>query len=88
MTYQTNLTVLRGLPITVEYEIQAPDRSVGIFHSEVTWCIVAVAGKPAKNTNWLYKRIVNAGEAEEIDAKCFDDQAERIRENYCVHCED
>lgn len=63
MAYETEITILGGLPVTVEYEVQPAEPDVGIREAYVDdWAIVAVAGRAPKKVtpksfNWLYKRI-------------------------------
>lgn len=56
---QTNITVLGGLPVTVEFSIVDADPDVGIFDAYVDdWYISHINGKICKKSPvWLYNRI-------------------------------
>ena len=59
MEYEAQITVLGGLPVTVEYNIQEAEPSVGIMSSYVSeWEITYINGRRCKKSPlWLYKRI-------------------------------
>ena len=59
--HSVNVSVLGGLPVTVEYSIEAADPGVGIWGGGVEeWHIVAVAGRRRKVCpEWLQKRLDN-----------------------------
>lgn len=64
--------VLRGLEITVEFDMLPADTSVGIMSESLDdWHIVAVAGKPVKKANWIYQRLTEADESE-IERACLE----------------
>lgn len=56
---QVDITVLGGLPITVQFEIESADPEVGIMSAGVgDWDITHINGKPCKKSpEWLYRRI-------------------------------
>lgn len=67
-TIEVDVTVLGGLPITVEGVIYGAEPDVGIGSDYVgDWGIVAIAGK-AKNANWLLKRLTKSDEASIVEA--------------------
>ncbi|QJD54547.1 hypothetical protein [Sphingomonas phage Kharn] len=68
MARETDITVLGGLPVTVEYETYAAEPDVGIMSGGVDdWWIVAINGRPVKKCDWLYRRIeATKGERERI----------------------
>lgn len=72
MRNQVHMTVLGGLPITVEYSIEQPDMSVGIWGGSVDeWSIVAINDRPVKKEpKWLYARIEKAREEDKIIEAC------------------
>lgn len=64
--------VLRGLEITVEFDMLGADPSVGIMSESLDdWHIVEVAGKKVTNANWIYKRLTEADESE-IERACLE----------------
>lgn len=62
-----NTTVLRGLPVTIDYSVEPDDRSVGYRGGVNAWDITHIAGKPCKNPKWLY---VKLDDTEIIDKCC------------------
>lgn len=73
MASETDIVILGGLPVTVEYSVQGAEPDVGIFSAYVDdWAIVAVNGrsasKGAKNPfGWVHARIEKtAGEEARI----------------------
>lgn len=80
--HNADITVLNGLPVTVQFSISGPDYSVGINHSEIDeWEITHINGKRCKKAPvWLYNRIDNTkGEDERILDKLYN-TADDIRE--------
>lgn len=74
-TYETEIRILGGLPVAIEYSVQGAEPDVGIGSSYVDdWFIVGVGdkreykpSKAAKAFAWIYKRIeATAGEAQRI----------------------
>lgn len=60
---EVDVTVKGGLLVTVEYETEFEDGECGYPGHYVTeWSIVAIAGKPKKNTDWLTDRLSKADE--------------------------
>jgi hypothetical protein len=63
MAYEHEMRILGGLPVTVEFTIDAAEPDVGIMSDGVSeWEIVAVNGKYAKKGaknpfKWVYDRI-------------------------------
>jgi hypothetical protein len=59
MSYQVDITVLGGLPVTVTYRVERPDPDVGIFESYLEeWWITHIHGRRCKKPpEWLYERI-------------------------------
>jgi len=73
MAHETELRILGGLPVAIEYTVAGADPSVGIMSSYVDdWWIVAVNGryakKDAKNPfGWVHARVDKMkGEEERI----------------------
>lgn len=68
MAYETDITVLGGLPVTVEYTTQPAEPDVGIMSGYVDdWSIVAINGRAVKKCAWLERRIAaTKGEHERI----------------------
>lgn len=58
---QTNVTILGGLQITVEFNVAGADPEVGIMSAYVEdWSIIEIAGRPLRKNekaDWLYRRI-------------------------------
>lgn len=72
---QTEIRILGGLPVTVEFTVCPAEPDVGIMNDYIDeWEIVEVAGKPCKKSpSWLYTRIENtSGEEDRIVCECFD----------------
>jgi len=68
MSYTHETTVLGGLPVTVEFDIESADPSVGIMSEGVgDWWISEIGGRPVKNADWVIKRMGAAGEQKLID---------------------
>jgi len=66
---QIKMTVLNGLPVTIEASIEGPDYDVGIMGNYVEeWYISEINGrKVKKEPKWLYDRIAKAkGEEDRI----------------------
>lgn len=68
MAYEHDMTVLGGLPVTIEFTVQGAEPDVGIFSSYVDdWYIVAINGRPVGKCDWLYRRIdATKGESDRI----------------------
>jgi len=68
MAHEHDMTVLGGLPVTIEYDINSAEPDVGIFSAWVDdWSIVAINGRPVKKCDWLYRRIdATPGESDRI----------------------
>ena len=68
MAYEHETTVLGGLPVTIEYDVQGAEPDVGIMSSYVDdWWIVAINGRAVKKCDWLYRRIdATKGESDRI----------------------
>ncbi len=72
---QTEIRILGGLPVTVEFTTCPAEPDVGIMNDYIDeWSIVEVNGKPCKKSpDWLYTRIDNTkGEEDRIIVECFD----------------
>jgi hypothetical protein len=68
-TYDADIRILGGLPITVEYTVAPADRDVGIMSDYVEeWCITHINDRKCKTEPlWLTKRIAACkGEEERI----------------------
>lgn len=51
-------TVLGGLPVTIEYTMSPAEPDVGIPSPYISdWHITHIKNRPAKSTNWIYKRL-------------------------------
>lgn len=72
--YTAEITVLNGLPVTIEFCVNGSDPEVGIFDDTIEdWEIVAISGKVCKKPPmWLYRRITNAGEDQKVVEKLFE----------------
>ena len=78
MALEADITVLGGLPVTIEYTIAPAEPDVGIMSSYVDdWYIVAINGRSVKKCDWLDRRI--AATKGEID---------RIREELDEYAQD
>lgn len=84
---QTEIRVLGGLLITVEFSMGNAEPDVGIMSDYIDeWYITEIAGRPLRKgekCDWLYKRIeARKGEEDRITEACFEaaegyrDQAE------------
>jgi hypothetical protein len=64
---QTNVKVLGGLEITVEFTICESEKDIGInFAYSDDWRIVAIANRPLRSkesAQWIYKRLSKQDEA-------------------------
>ncbi|OHD25433.1 MAG: hypothetical protein A2Y38_12795 [Spirochaetes bacterium GWB1_59_5] len=72
---QTELRILGGLPVTVEFTMQPAERDVGIMSDYVEeWEVVEINGKRCKKSPaWLYNRIeAKKGEEDRILQACYD----------------
>lgn len=72
---QTEVTILGGLSVTIQFSLQAAEPEVGIMNSYVEdWEIVAIAGRKlrkAEKCDWLYRRIdAKKGEEAKIMEAC------------------
>lgn len=80
MAYEFDMTVLGGLPVTVEFTTTGYDnRDVGLGIDDVEdWSIVAINGKTCrKSPEWLYKRIRETkGEEDRIVEACYENKGE------------
>lgn len=66
---EVDITVLGGLPVTVEYEVEGADPDVGIPSKYVgNYSITAIAGRTTRREpHWLHNRIHStAGEHSRI----------------------
>lgn len=68
MTRETDIRILGGLPVTIEYTVQGAEPDVGIMSGYVDdWYIVAINGRAVKKCDWLDRRIdATKGEGERI----------------------
>jgi hypothetical protein len=68
MAYETDIRILGGLPVTIEYDVQPAEPDVGIMGAYVDdWSIVAINGRPVKKCDWLHRRIdATDGETDRI----------------------
>lgn len=78
MSYETDLRILGGLPVTIGYTVQPAEPDVGISDAYVDdWYIVAVNNRPYKG-EWLYNRIgAKKGERDRILEALNEDAGER-----------
>lgn len=73
MAYELETTVLGGLPITVEYTVAPAEPDVGIMsHYVDEWYVTAIAGRPVKKCDWLYRRIKENGDESIVEEACND----------------
>lgn len=67
MAYETELRILGGLPVTIEFTVAAAEPDVGYWGGVDDWYVVAVNGKGGKSFDWVHKRIdATKGEADRI----------------------
>lgn len=82
---ETEVTVLGGLTITVEYTIQPAEPDVGLMTEYVDeWSISRIAGRPLhknEKADWLYARIEKAKQEDKIIEACHN-HAESLRDLY------
>lgn len=71
---RTEVTILNGLNVTVEFTACRAEPEVGIMSDYAEdWHIVAIAGRElAKNESpdWIYKRIANTKDEDKILTAC------------------
>lgn len=85
---QVDTTVLGGLPVTVEFSVDGPDESVGLFgYAIADWSITHINGRKCKKApQWLYNRIEKTrGEEDRITAACmasFDDRDDDFNDDF------
>lgn len=82
---ELDITVLGGLPVTIEFGMQPAELDVGIMNSYCDeWYVVAIAGRKCKKPpQWLYNRIdAKKGEEERITLACEDYADSYNRDNY------
>jgi hypothetical protein len=73
MAHDIDMTVLGGLPVTIEFTMAGADPSVGIMSSYCEeWVITHINGRKCKKEpNWLYERIAaRKGEEDRIIEAC------------------
>jgi len=68
LNHSADITVLGGLPVTVEFTLCRAEPDVGIMSSYVDeWTIVAIHDRLCKRSpQWLYKRIDKKKNEEEL----------------------
>lgn len=68
MSYSVDITVLGGLPVTVEFTLCGAEPDVGIMSDYVDeWSIVAINDRTCKRPpQWLYNRIDKTKGEEEL----------------------
>jgi hypothetical protein len=74
MTREFDMTVLGGLPVTIEFTTTGYDNTdVGLGVDDVDeWWITAIGGRSKRKLDWLYKRIAKSkGEEERILEQCY-----------------
>jgi hypothetical protein len=74
MTREFDMTVLGGLPVTIEFSTTGYDNTdVGLGVDDVDeWRVVAVNGRALKNMQWVENRIYKTkGEEERIVEECY-----------------
>jgi hypothetical protein len=74
-TYEFDMTVLGGLPVTIEFTTTGYDNTdVGLGVDDVDeWCVVAVNGVYRKKLQWVEDRIYKTkGEEQRIIDACYD----------------
>lgn len=74
---QTEVTVLGGLSITVEFTMYGAEPDVGIMSDGVEeWSIIEIAGRPLRkkeSADWLYRRIeATKGTEDKILEACYE----------------
>lgn len=80
---QADITVLNGLPVTIEFTILAAEPDVGCMSDYLDeWFIVAINGKPCKSADWIYKRIEATSGEEDRIIKALFEAAEQEAEAY------
>jgi len=79
------MSVLGGLPVTIEFSIARPDYDVGIMSSYCDgWHVTHIAGRKVKKApQWLYNRIeARKGEEDRITMACEEYAAKHKREYF------
>ena len=82
---QTNVKVLGGLEITVEFTAYSPEPDVGIMSDYFEdWSICEIAGRPLRkkeSADWIYKRLSKRDESaiEEAIYAAMDDATGKVR---------
>ena len=84
MAYETDIRILGGLPVTIEYTTQGAEPDVGIMSGYVDdWYIVAINGRPVKKCDWLDRRIdATKGERDRIVEALNEDASEAEYDDY------
>ena len=71
MTHSTDIKILGGLPVTVEFEYYSYDNETGSGGTEDWWITHINSKKCKKPPQWLYNRIDKTeGEEDRIIEKC------------------
>ena len=84
---QTNVKVLGGLEITVEFTACSAEPDVGIMSDYFEdWSIVEIAGRPLRkkeSADWIYKRLSkrDSSRIEEAICAAMDDATGKVRTN-------
>ena len=84
---QTEVTILGGLTVTVEFTPCSAEPDVGIMSDYVEeWSIVEIAGRPLRkkeSADWLYRRIeATKGAEDKILEACYERMSERDEPDY------
>ena len=81
---QTDVRILGGLPVTIEFTMQVAEPDVGIMSDYVEeWFVSHINGKACKkSSDWLYNRIqARKGEEDRILEACYE-TAEGWQDDY------
>ena len=66
-----DITILNGLPVTVSFDVEPPDRDVGYMSAHIEgYDITHINGHRNANDNWLLKKI-DAKESNRIMGLCY-----------------
>lgn len=73
--YSFDMTILKGLPVTISYEVEPAEPDNGIENDFVgDWWITAVNNIPCNTCEWLNRRIKESKDEElRIVRKCIED---------------
>ena len=87
---QTNVKVLGGLEITVEFTACGAEPDVGIMSDYFEdWSICEIAGRPLRkkeSADWIYKRLSKRDESAIEEAICATQRERFVRNDNARNC--